>query len=311
MAHWRSVVVELGAVALLVGCSISELSGELTPGDCSDGSDNDGDGPADCMDPDCQAFDVCGHASSLRDASWPQGQIGDAYVSGPIDAGWSGPSSMAGRPASTPPEDPVAPSEPQPSEPEDPPVVGPTCAGGCGDNQTCVEGYCLDNDVVVVELWDITRIDVTVPRSVPQADTAGSACLDDGLGECLGSFDPLFWLCSCPPDPKVQVFLDQDPSDAMPPQLLATTDRKRSVSAASWSDLDITLGLLPGSKIHLKALDDDGDAGDQLIFGCELPATPVLNGDPLECTKSFPPDSIAAEEFSITAQVAPTQATPE
>ena len=52
--------IAIVAVALsCLGCGGGETTGEDTPALCQDGADNDGDGVADCLDPECQVFKVC------------------------------------------------------------------------------------------------------------------------------------------------------------------------------------------------------------------------------------------------------------
>jgi hypothetical protein len=294
-------MILLGVTAGLVSCAITTAAGELAAGDCNDGIDNDEDGRIDCEDSDCFAFEECASQVAARRGTPPPSQLGDAYVSMP-DASSSGPSPT--EPPMTPPPSTQPPSASPPSgepEPEPRPPVR-VCEGGCGAHQTCVEGMCLDDEVVLVPLWELHHIEATVPRSV--AAGGGIPCLDSPP-KCDLPWSELGRACPCPPDPKVQVFVDHDSGDETPPELAGETSVAMNTDAATFPNDVITVGLLPHSTIVLSVVDVD-DMQEQPIFSCELPAGPVLEGRAIVCRRSFLSDRTRLPtEYTITAQVAP------
>jgi hypothetical protein len=68
--------------------------------------------------------------------------------------------------------------------------------------------------------------------------------------------------------------------------------------------------VLPMSNVYMKVVDDDGER-DEPMFGCDVAATVVTEGGPLECKALFPLGSSDAVEFFIRAQVAANEPTPE
>jgi hypothetical protein len=282
---------------MLYGCSISPAAGEQ-PAQCGDGLDNDGDFAMDCDDIDCQALSVCSLAATIRDASPPPNQIGDAFV-GARDGGLSGPPTLV-PPVAQPPVDGSIPD----AEPEPEPVDS-GCPGGCAANEHCVINECLVTAVVVADIWTASRIDVRVPRSIDTG--ADPECLDQ---ECDGFFlrrAPYFG-CECPPDPQVQIWVDADPNDTLDVALAGQTTAHLKEDQTRWTE-PIELRLLPVSIVHLKVIDVDGD-GFEPVFGCEIPGASARISETgrLECKQMFPAADVAgAIEFTITAEFKPTQ----
>jgi hypothetical protein len=289
-------MLAFGAAAFVYGCSISPAAGEL-PSECSDSLDNDNDGAGDCEDTDCQALSVCGLRAPIRDASVPPGQIGDAFV-GTTDAGSEPP--IDEPPVLEPPVDSSIP-EPEP----DPEPVETGCPGGCGPDQHCVANACFDREVAVADVWMISRIDVKVPRSI---DTGSSPeCLD---AACVGFYlrRTPYLSCECPPDPKVEVWVDLDPGDDLDAELAGETSVAEKRDQTRWTQ-PLEIKLLAVSVVHMKVLDMDGDEFEH-IFGCAMPeaSVQIATSGVLECKQMFPePGASGAEEFAITAQFAPTQ----
>jgi hypothetical protein len=301
MAYARWGVLVCAAAGALCACSISPTLGE-TLSECSDRQDNDEDGVTDCRDPDCQALSECAAAARIRTPAMP-GQISDAYVAEPPDA-------------RTPPmQEPVDAS--MPDEPRDasaapdalPEPPEPGCPDGCGANQTCVVDQCVDDVLVVAELWDITRIEVSVPRSVEEG---GWPCLEPGTS-CIFIPTLVFPRCGCAPDPQVQFWVDHDTTDDKEAELAGETDPVDSRDETEWPSSGvpapgITLPLLPNSEIQVKVVDDDATR-DELMFECPVAADVVTGGGPIECKRMFPPGEEAVE-FFVRAHVAPGQAPP-
>lgn len=298
MAHSRWVLLLCAGATLGSACSISPTVGE-TAAECSDGRDNDDDGASDCEDPDCQALSECG-AARRSGSLVPGHQIGDAYVGEAPDAGTSEPNEPPDVPdaSDSGPEDAGAPVEP-------PDATLPGCGSGCGPDQTCVLDQCIDDVLVVFELWDVTEIEVAAPRSVEEG---GVPCLD--TTGCIFIPRGPFWSCGCEPDPQVQFWVDADPTDDVEAELAGETTVAVARDEYRWTDPAITLRLLPTSEIQMKMVDDDGTRDDPM-FGCTIDASVVAAGGPMECTAQFPPGASDAVEFYIRAQVAPTQVPPE
>jgi hypothetical protein len=295
MAQAHCSVLAFAAVAILHGCSIGAPAGEQLA-DCNDGRDNDGDYATDCEDTDCQALSVCGPGAPVTDASLPPSQIGDAFV-GEADAGMTPPTHLP----------PVPPPEVDSSTPDtgpEPPPADIGCPGGCAANEHCVVNECLANDVVVADVWTISRIDVRVPRSVEMG--SDPACLD---ATCAGFFlrrAPYFG-CECPPDPQVQVWVDADPYDELDVALAGQTTTHTKQDQTRWTE-PIELRLLAASIVQMKVIDVDGDSFEP-VFGCEIPGASALisSAGTLECKQMFPTADVAgAIEFSIIAEFEPT-----
>jgi hypothetical protein len=147
------------------------------------------------------------------------------------------------------------------------------------------------------------EIDVNVPRSV---ETDGSPCLDSGCG-FLYPRDP-HGSCLCPPDPKVQIWVDLDPNDEDGMELAGETTVHPRRDTTNWSE-PILMQLRPISSVHMKVVDVDG-SGSQPIFGCTIEdAIAVVASGLLECKQAFPePGAPDAFEFWINARVEPTPA---
>jgi hypothetical protein len=184
------------------------------------------------------------------------------------------------------------------------------CAGGCGANQTCVVDQCVDDVLVVLELWDVTEIEVSAPRSIEEG---GWPCLEP-VTSCIFIPTLVFPRCGCAPDPQVQFLVDHDPTDDVEAELAGETTVVKASDRADWPSSGVpapgvTLRLLPSSEIQVKLVDDDATR-DEAIFDCTVAADVVSAGGPIECKKTFPPGEEGVE-FYIRAQVAPTQIPPE
>jgi hypothetical protein len=164
----------------------------------------------------------------------------------------------------------------------------------------CVEGVCLAPEVVFADSWEITEIEVTVPRRVEP-----SICLDgEGLFFCpTGRPSADFWGCVCPPDPQVEVWVSSAPEPAM---LAGRSDAVNKADQAHWTlQTPIALLLLPTSEILLKVVDQDGDTYEP-IFECSIAADPDLLGQGvLTCSASFKTDQGATKTYEIQAHVSP------
>jgi hypothetical protein len=104
---------------------IATVVPENTAARCQDGTDNDGDGKTDCLDPDCWVLSFCVDAGA-KDA--PQDAPGpDAPAdTGPIDAIFDGPQTLDGE-AGT----------------DGPPPVSCNAHCDCPQGQFCYYGTCL------------------------------------------------------------------------------------------------------------------------------------------------------------------------
>jgi hypothetical protein len=182
------------------------------------------------------------------------------------------------------------------------PVEG--CAGRCGANQTCVVDQCVDDVLVVLELWDVTRVEVSAPRSI---ENGGWPCLES-VTSCIFIPTVVFPRCGCAPDPQVQFWVDHDPTDDVEAELAGETS-PADTDDAVWQAPGVTLRLLPSSEIYVKVVDDDVTR-DEAMFGCTVAAEVVSAGGPIECKALFPPGENAVE-FFVRAEVAPTQVPPE
>ena len=289
------------APLILGACTASQVAGELSARECADGDDNDGDDLFDCFDPDCHAFDVC-NPETRR----PRSQIGSAVmgeVPG-VDA-----STMLSDPLAPPSDEPSMPEEPTPAD-EVPAEPGPgsepaspmsvACDPACVAPDVCVEGICLVPVAVFADSWQITEVEVTVPRRLEPS----SPCLDEGAIWCPGGSPSVdFWGCACPPDPEVQVWVANPPEAA---ELVGTTQVIEKADEGTWMlATPIELLLLASSEIVLKVLDRDGDGGEP-IFECGIAADPdVLGAGVLICTQSFQTDRGTSKEYAIQAHVTP------
>ncbi|MDD9932684.1 MAG: C2 domain-containing protein [Myxococcales bacterium] len=288
--------------SLCPACTLGTLETELTVGACMDLADNDGDDLTDCEDPDCQRLERC---RGMGAPEPPPGLVGDALP--PITAppgqddvamepnapsvGSAGNGVMGGPPPADGGTDPAT------DDAMDPMSMGaedaPTCPLLCPEGQTCVNGRCVPNPFVIVDLWEITRIEVNVPRSI---DYDNEVCLDTGCA--VPVFVPPYLRCGCLPDPYVVVLVDGEEQ--------ARTSSARTIEFTGW-DVSIPLGLLRTSVVRLEVLDDDSDEGepDTLIYACEVPADPeVLAGGTIGCTEPFSSDT-GPLSYTLSADVVP------
>jgi hypothetical protein len=305
MGRRLRAVLALGAAIWLYACTIRGDSGEA-PGHCDDGLDNDSDEVMDCHDPDCQALSLCS-ASLVADHSPrpPPGQIGDAYVGEPEDSGVTAPPEPEPSEPDPPDDDPDDDDDDEPSEPEPEPTEG--CPDGCGPNQLCVVDQCLDMDLVVADVWTISRITASVPRSIDM-DVTQPDCLD---ATCVAFYfrQPPYLDCECPADPKVEVWVDLDPSDDLEAELAGETEAATKEDQGAWST-PIEIRLLASSTVQLRVVDVDG-MDQEPIYGCDITSASevVASTGMLECKRQFPSsDAIAPIDFAISAQVEPAQA---
>lgn len=267
-------------LAVGAGCSVERAEGEYGVGVCSDHADNDADGEADCRDPDCQAEDVCGRASPLKEPDGAAARPLDAglpalppAVPPPLDAGSEPPAQPApDAQVSEPPTSPD-PGVPAPTEEPDPLV----CEPACSSNETCIERYCVPNEAVFVEIWNVVAVSVRMPRT----DSAGH-CLDSNFA-CVPMFSDWFTTCDCPPDPMVRVAVRRPGEE---PELGFETDSALQTDAHEWK-VSKQLLLRSEFEIVLTAFDSDGLVATP-VFSCAVLAEPELLGTgTVSCTKTF------------------------
>jgi hypothetical protein len=172
---------------------------------------------------------------------------------------------------------------------------GAACAEDCGTGERCVLGLCVPDAFVIADLWELTAIEVEVPRSTSYA--AGE-CLDD---ECITPVPAFpFQACGCPPDPAVMVYVDDVAAGNTEPEVNA--DRVR------W-EVAIPLRLAADSVIRFDVVDFDL-AETQAIFSCTVPADPEkLGSGTLECSEEFDSDD-GPRSFALRASVRTQDATP-
>jgi hypothetical protein len=278
------------------------MGGETGVGACTDGTDNDNDHAVDCEDPDCQAEAVCGRAAPLSE---------------PNDGGEPTRPSLPPASPSRPAQDAGGMSEPSPDQlvdagaieqapdeilpdPDNPPDAGadplkqcPVCEA----NESCIEGRCVSNDVVFVELWQVTHISTVFPRIF-----ANDTCIDTECG-AVGIGTPEFPFCLCMPDPLVRVLVTR-PGEL--PETVAESpfdpllDSNRDTD--DW-DMDQQIALRPEYQITLRAIDRDL-ALEDIIFECTIPADPELLGSgTLSCMQTFKGATGKEFEASITVSI--------
>lgn len=293
-----------GLAVVLGACTVEPIGGETGVGACTDGTDNDNDHAIDCDDPDCQAETVCGRAAPLRE---PDG--GDPVRPSLPPSSPSRPAPDAGDMGEPPPEQVLdaganeSPDEMLP-DPDNPPDAGadplkqcPVCEA----NESCIEGYCVPNEAVFVELWDVTHISTVYPRIF-----ANDTCIDS----CALSFPkPEFPFCGCKPGPLVRILVTR-PGEV--PETVAESpfDPLAMADEGDW-DVSERLMLRPEYQITLQALDRDGVL-ENLVFECSMPADAELLGSgTLSCKQTFTGSTGLTFEASITVSIqAATVTTP-
>jgi hypothetical protein len=292
-----------GLAVALGSCTVEQVGGESGVGACTDGTDNDDDHAIDCDDPDCQAEAVCGRAARLSE---PDGGGVSAHpmmppVKPPVLA------KDAGAMTPAPPEQlgdagavPQPPNE-TPPDPENPPdaATTPECPA-CAADESCIKGYCVPNEAVFVELWNVTHISTVFPRIF-----AKGGCIDP---ECipLQSGTTEFPFCFCLPDPLVRVLVTRpgelaEPVAESPFDLLTSMDHDE----AEW-DIDQQIALRPEYEITLQAIDRDGPAED-VIFECTMAAdADLLGSGTLSCNQTFTGTSGKPFMASIAVTIVPS-----
>ncbi|HMI94574.1 MAG TPA: hypothetical protein VK509_24540, partial [Polyangiales bacterium] len=198
--------------------------------------------------------------------------------------------------------------EPDPTVPNpDPPLDAavtpePRQCPVCASDESCIEGYCVPNEAVFVELWDVTSIAVVMPRAVD-----AFSCLDDFclLSE-MRDGPPGFRTCRCQPDPFVRIQVlrpGEDPATAF------ATGYKKDEDEWTWEERR-QLKLRPDYQLSVQALDRDGVSASSVVFECTFPADPDLLGSGLlECTHRF--DGAGASfEASLRVAIEPAAGTP-
>ncbi|MGD8862713.1 MAG: hypothetical protein PVI30_22065 [Myxococcales bacterium] len=167
---------------------------------------------------------------------------------------------------------------------------GAACSMQCSTGERCVLGLCVPEAFVIADVWELTAIEVEVPRSTSYED---GPCLDD---ECIVPVPAFpFEACGCPPDPAVMVYVDDSAAGATEPEVNA--DRMR------W-EVAIALRLAADSVIRFDVVDFD-PAETQQIFSCTVPADPEsLGSGTLECGQRFGSDD-GPRTFTLRASVRP------
>lgn len=266
-------------LAVLTGCTVERAGGEFGAGACNDSADNDDDGMADCRDPDCQAETICGRSAPLREPDddpqpTPAGATGPAPMT-PPDASTPGPVARIDAGASEP-----SPTVPNPELPPDAATHEPRPCPVCAADERCIAGYCVPNEAVFVELWDVTSISVVMPRG-----TDAFTCLDDLCLLIEMSDGPAgFRTCRCQPDPIVRIQVLRPGED---PETSVTTGYKEDVDEWTWDERR-QLQLRPDYQLTVQVLDRDGPSSNPVVFECTFPADPDLLGSGLlECTHRF------------------------
>jgi hypothetical protein len=299
-----------GLAVLLTACTVERAGGESGVGACSDGTDNDGDNAVDCADPDCQAESVCGRAAPLRE---PDG--GDDSKPNPPPTAISKPepdASSAADPSAEPSAMDGAVAAQAPDEmlpdPDDPPDAAVPAGdaskpcGSCAADESCIEGYCVPNEAVFVELWDVVHIKTVFPRVLETP--SGLMCIDVGcpVPAAVPSID--FPFCPCVADPLVRVLVTR-PGET--PATVAETPFSllaQDEDELEW-DVNAQIALRPEYQITLQAIDTDG-ALETVVFECSMAADAELLGSgTLSCTHDYPTSSDHSFTASITATIQP------
>jgi hypothetical protein len=289
------------ALAVLAGCTVERAGGEFGASACADGDDNDSDGKTDCGDPDCQAEAICGRGAPLREPDddpepTPSGAPAPAPMPRDASAPRPTPMNMADAEVTEPVPMPE-PALPDASTPE-PTRMCPVCA----IDESCIEGYCVPNEAVFVELWDVTSISVVMPRGID-----AFSCLDDFCLLAEMSDGPTgFRTCRCQPDPFVRIQVIR-PGEQ--PEGVVTTAYKKDEDAWTWDERR-QLRLRPDYQLNVQALDRDGVTSNPVVFECMFPADPDLLGSGLlECAQRF--DGVGASfEASLRVAIEPAAGAP-
>ena len=296
---WVLAVLALSCVIVVGGaCSVSRGEGEYGVGVCSDHADNDNDGMADCRDPDCQPEDVCGRASPLKEPDSGPAEhpptAGDPALPpafpGPDDAGVTDPPSppMTDAQVSEPP----SPDASAPEPPDDPPPVV-ECTPACASNATCIEGFCVPNEAVFVEVWDVVSVSVQLPRK----DSNGM-CLDPPY-VCVRP-EPLA-ICDCAPDPMVRVAVKRPGEE---PKVAFETKTVLGTDEHVW-EVKEQLLLRKEFEIVLTAFDADGLLAEP-VFSCSVLAEPETLGTGLvSCGRKFRESLLVETDAKVTLRVRP------
>jgi hypothetical protein len=257
-------VVGLGSlmlsVMLAVGCH--DVTGfESSEALCrEDTRDEDGDGKANCLDPDCWAFEIC---RQDRLAS-------DAGTHAPV-AGQGGSLAMDQDDAGRVDEDAGAPSKPR----DGGPPAG--CAGAnasCPDAQTCRGGACMP------EVDRGTTFHIRVASAVVPDRASNNICFDGLLSDVLVpcSLGPAVDCGNCKPDPYVV--------SALNGEVKGTTGNDANTVTPSWDDPAFDVVLFAGDKLTF-TVKDKADPGfsDATIFTCEVEAAVLIKqgGGTHEC----------------------------
>jgi hypothetical protein len=297
-----------GLAVLLTACTVERAGGESGVGACSDGTDNDGDNAVDCADPDCQAESVCGRAAPLKE---PNGSAPVApnpppsAISKPeVDA-----SSVMGPSAEPSAVDAAVPAQapdemlPDPDDPPDAAVAAdaskpcPVCAA----DESCIEGYCVPNEAVFVELWDVLHISTVYPRVLETP--SGLMCIDIECGT-LGIPTPEFPFCPCAPDPFVRVLVTR-PGETPETVVESPFDlTMQNEDEAEWA-VNAQIALRPEYKITLQAIDADGPI-ENIVFQCSMAAdAEMLGSGSLTCQHEFVGAANKPFTASITVTIQP------
>jgi hypothetical protein len=298
---WRAAwfVLVFAALAGPPGCTVERATGEFGAGACGDVADNDDDGMSDCADPDCQAEAICGRPAPLRGPREPEPKPTAGSLAPPppqTDAGTTRPPPMSANDAQV--SEPV-PMAPEPEPPLDATAPEPRQCPVCAADERCIAGYCVPNEAVFVELWDVTSISVVMPRG-----TSPSMCVDPFcLISEMSSGPAAFSTCRCAPDPYVRIQV-QRPGEA--PETVVTTAYRGDVDEATWDERR-QLQLRPDYQLIVQAVDRDGVTSNSVVFECTFPADPDLLGSGvLECMQTFQGSAAFAASLRVELEAAAT-----
>lgn len=248
-----SIAVVLGTVAL--GCH--DVAGfESSEALCrEDTRDEDGDGKANCADPDCWAFEICRQdrlaSGDTRKDATVVGQAGSLAVdqddAGRVDED-------AGAPAK--PRDGGSPASCNGADPS------------CPTGQVCLDGACMP------EVDRGTALHVRVASAVVPDRASNNICFDallsDGIVPC--SLTPALDCGNCKPDPYVVATHNGE--------VISSTAHEVNTVTPSWDEPAFDVVLFAGDELSF-TVKDKADMGfsDATIFECEVEAAVLIKRD--------------------------------
>ena len=259
----------LASLAFCVGACAVASTGELSAAACSDPGnvDDDGDGLANCDDPDCWVYSFCGlPLQAIADGGGPSSADGSARFkdAGFKDAGSTGMTGDDGGPASS----------------LDASATPPTC-----DGAVCPTSY----------LPGEFQIAITA-GSIPAYKGVATLCLDTS---CL-VFVPA-GACVCFVDTYVVVTVTT--GSAVTTWMTTVVENK---ATPTWTDPGFQVHLEASSVIEFEVFDSDKNEGatnaDDFIFRCK-PDLANLSAGVLSCGPADNGDFINPQNYNVNASV--------